>query len=94
MLQELLQLDHEDAVMSLCFHPRGTLLATGTDHVVSLWGVEDWELKQQFLDERAGAIWATTVRFSPDGSILAAGTADGSVATIIGHTACCTRGAL
>ena len=64
---------HDGAVTSVEFHPNELLLATGSaDRAVKLWDLETFEL----VDECVEATGIKSLRFSPDGSTLLAGTAE------------------
>ena len=63
----------DGAVTSVEFHPNELLLATGSaDRAVKLWDLETFEL----VDECVEATGIKSLRFSPDGSALLAGTAE------------------
>jgi WD40 repeat protein len=66
----LLRLDNPPTVLSLSFSPNGQVLATGSGFgVIRLWDVKRGEL----LREMQGSSNSVKAVFSPDGSVLAAG---------------------
>jgi len=68
---------HDDAVLSLLFHPQQNILATsGDDATIRLWDAASGECIE-ILDEHDQAVWA--VAFSPDGSTLASTSAEGTI---------------
>lgn len=68
---------HQQEVLSVCFAPDGTTLASGSaDHTVRLWDVETGDEKMA-LKECNSAV--ETVLFSPDGRTLATGGKDTEV---------------
>lgn len=82
---------HTDYVNSVAFSPDGTLLASGaggyetpgagTDTTVRLWRVHDGQLLKVYTGHRRllSVNIVTSVAFSPDGQLLAAGRSDGTV---------------
>lgn len=70
--QELLQLSgHTDGIVSLAFHPEGGRLATASqDGTIRIWNVS---LSREYLSFPTGG-GSGRIAFSPDGSLLAAGT--------------------
>lgn len=64
------------SVHAAAFSPDGSRFALGTDEGLQLWEVEGWKMLHEF-PARFGH--PDTVAFSPDGTLLAAGTVDGGV---------------
>ena len=61
---------HEDGVLAMAIHPRGTAFATaGQDGRVIVWGIAEGQAKQS-IDVGTG--WVENVAWSPDGQWLAA----------------------
>lgn len=68
---------HDDAVLSLVFHPRQPILATcGDDAAIRLWNANSGECIE-ILEEHDQPVWSAV--FSPDGSTLASASADGTI---------------
>ncbi|CAD8081408.1 unnamed protein product [Paramecium primaurelia] len=74
-IQESNQLDsHSDQVISACFSPDGTTLASSSeDYSICLWNVQTGQLKFQ-LDRHTSAV--LSLCYSPDGTTIAFGSAD------------------
>jgi WD40 repeat protein len=81
----------DSKVSDVAWSPDGTMLATADDHnVVSLWDVDKQRIVRQFaistvFDKLLGRRpygnsrnWTSSVAFSPDGALLAAGSSDAS----------------
>jgi WD40 repeat protein len=81
----------DSKVSDVAWSPDGTMLATADDHnVVSLWDVDKQRIVRQFaistaFDKLLGRRpygnlrnWTSSLAFSPDGALLAAGSSDAS----------------
>jgi len=75
----------DDHVNSVAFSPDGRLLGVGTwQGVVSLWRTDSWALVQEFdmgSDPKTGRNGMSSVAFSRDGTLFAAGGGNGWVRT-------------
>jgi WD40 repeat protein len=72
----IIELKHTDCVFALAFSPDGTLLATSAGRTVRLWSVPDGKCLHKF---RSFLAYTECVAFSPDGTMLVAGSREGRV---------------
>ncbi len=69
--------NHPSPVSSAAFHPKQSLLATGSDdNVVRLWDYKTGSIIQSWSEHTA---WIQSVAFSPDGELLASSSHDGTI---------------
>ncbi len=74
--QELVTLQADDIVRTVCFNPNGKLLAYGSGKAVYLWEIGSNQ-NPKILHEHSNRIWS--VAFSPRESILASAGEDGTI---------------
>jgi WD40 repeat protein len=70
---------HAEPISAIAASPNATLLATGagySDNEIKLWRPADASLAGSLRGHRA---WITSLAFSPDGALLASGSADQTV---------------
>ena len=68
---------HEDAILQLAWSPDGkTLVSSSADRTIKVFSVPDLK---EMKDIPKQSDWVTALRFSPDGSRVAAGRFDGSL---------------
>ena len=68
---------HTSTVMSVAFHPRGRLLASGSYSAVRIWDVDARQQLAELTDEKMK--YVMSVAFDPMGRFLASGCCDNTV---------------